>query len=463
MFQFKQINSTIKASTLYTVGNFFNKAIAFLMVPVFTRLLSTSEYGVVSTYASWVSMITVIISLGLSGTIRIAYIDYKNRIDRYISSITFLVFIVFIFVLCCAGVLLLTGNKTYIGVLVILCIIESFALFIQNIEMNKLMMDFAYVKRTLIMVLPNLISVITAWIILVFTSVDRPFARIIPEVVTQSLLALFLIYVFYKKDSTTVDVTIWKYGLSLSLPLIFHSLSSMILSNFDKTMITSLRNSQETGIYSTAYNFGMVVIAISSALDGVWIPWFTKRINEHDELSVNKVMRNYISVIATIVCCIMLIASDILKLITPKDYWMGTSLIPPIVLASFIIYLYSFAINAEYYYKKVKHIAINTFIAAIVNISLNYLLIPKYGALAAAWTTVIAYLVSLIMHLRNVKKINSMLFPIRDYLISIGIVMLCCIITYSFDNKIIIRFLFMIGILVLFVSKYYYFFKSNNK
>lgn len=454
MKRFKNINSTIKASTLYMVGNFFNKAVAFFMVPVFTRLLSTSEYGIVNTYASWVSMFTIILSVSLSATIRMAYFDYKENIDRYMTSISFLVFIFFSVSLGLCGVYYAFGTNKFLGILVIFCIVQSYATFLQNLEINKLMMDFAYVKRTLLMTLPNILSIVVALIVLLSTSIDRSIARVFPEVIIQSIFGIIILVTIYKKDNTLVDTSIWKYGLALSIPLVFHSLSTMILASFDRTMITALRNSHETGIYSTAYNFGMIVTALSTALDGVWFPWFAKKMNNDDQSTVNKIERDYIFAIVIIVCAIMLVAPDIMRLMTPQSYWSGASMIPPIVFASFIIFLISFVVNAEYYYKKTKHIGFNTFVAAIVNVGLNYILIPKYGATVAAWTTVVAYLVSLVMHLVNVKKINKQLFPLIDFVLSIIVVICCCVVVILLDNYMIIRFC-IVGVLgVWFLVKY---------
>ena len=65
-----------KAGLLYTFGSFFNKGIAFFTVPLFTRILSTSDYGIVSTYNSWVGTVTVLISMTLYMAIRQSFIYY---------------------------------------------------------------------------------------------------------------------------------------------------------------------------------------------------------------------------------------------------------------------------------------------------------------------------------------------------------------------------------------------------
>lgn len=77
----------LKAGTLYFIGNIFDKAVAFITVPIFTRMLSTSDYGVTTTYLSWVSILTVIITLSLGNSIRTAVVDFESDKDGYLSSI----------------------------------------------------------------------------------------------------------------------------------------------------------------------------------------------------------------------------------------------------------------------------------------------------------------------------------------------------------------------------------------
>lgn len=89
-------NSYKKASTYYLIGNLFNKGIAFLTVPIFTRILSTSDYGIVTTYNSWIGILAMVMGFALHMGIRMAFVDYKEKIDDFMSSII-------IFTLICSG------------------------------------------------------------------------------------------------------------------------------------------------------------------------------------------------------------------------------------------------------------------------------------------------------------------------------------------------------------------------
>lgn len=68
-----------KQSTSYLFGTLFNKGIAFFTVPIFTRLLSTSDYGVVTTYNSWIAILAMVVGFALHSGIRIAFVDFKDE------------------------------------------------------------------------------------------------------------------------------------------------------------------------------------------------------------------------------------------------------------------------------------------------------------------------------------------------------------------------------------------------
>ena len=71
-----------KASMCYLLGNIFNKGIAFLTVPIFTRILSTSDYGIVTTYNSWIGIVSMLLGFALHMAIRSSFIDYREKVDE---------------------------------------------------------------------------------------------------------------------------------------------------------------------------------------------------------------------------------------------------------------------------------------------------------------------------------------------------------------------------------------------
>jgi O-antigen/teichoic acid export membrane protein len=443
-------NKFIKAGGLYLLGNLFDKAIAFITVPIFTRLLSTADYGVYSTYASWVSILAVILTLSVGNSVRVGVVDFKESINSYISSIftlaTLSAFVIGIVLIIICNFFPIAHLKH----LILLCLIQAYATSIIQTVQIKYMMELKYIQRTVLQCLPNIVVVILAIALIKKMDHDKYLGRIIPGALVFFVIALAYIIYYIFAGRTFYNHEYWRYALTFSLPVIFHSLSTVILQQADKSMITWLRSSSETGIYSLAYQFGMVPLVITTTVENIWVPWFTQRMETKNKARVNIMVFPYVTIVAIICSGVMLVAPEVLKFMTTPDYYGAVYIIPPVVLATFFMFLASVSLDLEYYKKKTKSIAINTLIAAIVNIILNYLFIPIYGATAAAYTTVVSYVISFLMHYIVARHLDPELFPIGLYIPSICIVVLFNILTITLMDYPYIRW--TIGILLAAIS-----------
>ena len=441
------MRNKLKDGGLYLFGNLFDKAIAFITVPIFTRLMTTTEYGLSSTYSSYVGILSVIISLSLANSIRNAYVDYKDVLNKYISSVFTLGFINF----CVISAILVFANMKFAVVekyFLMFCLIQSFNSFFVNSMIVKFMIQENAKKRTILQVLPNFMATLLSVILLLNMNEHKEYGRIIPMCLTVSVFGCCIFLFYLLKEHEYINLKYWKYALSISIPLIFHGLSVNILSSSDRMLLTLLREAAETGVYSVVYNFGMISTVITTSLEGVWIPFFTKKMLKADKESVNNYARVYIELCTVFFCGLMIISPEVLVIFASKKYESGVYLIIPIVLATYFQFLYTLSVNAEFYYKKTKIIAVNTVIAAGINFGLNIMFIPHFGALAAAATTVIAYLVSFIFHYLYCKRIDRELFPARMFLLPVCTVLGFTVFQYITMDYVILRWIF--GILFLF-------------
>lgn len=412
----KSLPKQVKMGSMYFVGNIFDKAVAFITIPIFTRLLSTTDYGIVSTYVSWVGILAIITGLSLGNSVRTAVVDYRNNIYDYISSVTFLGLICGIIFLALS---LFLGNYITFGVernLLTLCVLQAMMMNIGTTFSMKLMMDESYVKRTLLTSLPNLVTAILSILFIISMDSDKYMGRIYAYVLVTTIVGVSLLYYIFSHGRRLYDADFWKYGLSFSIPIIFHSLSVIILAQSDRIMITSIINPSETGIYSLIYNFSLSILAVSITVENVWIPWFTRKMENQDRATVNLMSGPYVEMVSLVSVVVMFIAPEVLSLLAPPSYASGFVMVQPIVLATVVMFFTSLFIDLEYYKKKTKHIAKNTMVAAAVNIILNLLFIPKYGAIAAAYTTLAAYFVSFIMHYIYSHRIEPKLFSISIFI-----------------------------------------------
>lgn len=409
-----------KASLYYLMGNLFNKGIGFITVPIFTRALSTSDYGIVNTYSSWVSILTMVICLAIYMGIRAAFIDYPDRIDDVVSACDTFTIVngIGITVVVCVVIAVLPVSVSI--VLAALCCVQALGAALTENYSMYLMMNFSYKQRTLLLILPNLLYVCLAITsVLLFVKSDLYMGLIVPHAAVVLFFGILTAVFVFKRSRPSFNKKYLKYTLALSVPLVAHGMALNVLSQSDRTMITWLADSSQTGIYSLIYNISMLATVIISSIEGVWIPFFVDRCKKDEHDVINRSVKKYILLISCAMIGLLTVSPEIIKLLADQRYWEGIIIIPPIIASNYIMFAYSLYVNIEHYHKKTKIIAVNTIIAAAVNVVLNFMFIPYFGYVAAAYTTLASYFVSFCCHARYAKKLEARLYPIVYFIPSL--------------------------------------------
>lgn len=442
-----------KAGTYYLIGNLFNKGIAFLTIPVFTRILSKSEYGIVNTYNSWISILTIVMGFAIYMGIRAAFVDYKEEIDDFMSvSTTFTLLCGAVITVMVGGVALFLPLNISVSV-VFLCLMQGVAAaLLQNYSMY-LMMKYSYKLRTMFMILPNLISVVISILVILFVLKSNLYmGRIVPTACVTIGFALITVVMVYRKSRKLFNKKMLKYALAISAPLVLHGIALTLLSQSDRMMITWLADSAQTGIYSLIYNFSMIATVITTSLDGIWVPWFTDKLKNRETQAINTKVVGYINLMTYAMIGIILIGPEVVKLLASKGYWEGISIIPPIVLSNFIIFAYTLYVNIEHFHKKTLVITINTLIAAGANLILNLIFIPLFGYVAAAYTTLVSYIISFALHAIRAKKLEKELYTLKTFAPSLIHLTLATVVFYVCMDMWYIR----IPVLVIYIILMFY-------
>ena len=453
-----------KASTYYLIGTLFNKGIGFITVPIFTRILTVSDYGIVTTYNSWVNIISMFMSLALYMAIRLSFVDYENKVDDCLSTIL-------LFTLgygtCLGSIVCVTAYILPMSInvgIVVLCLLQALgSALIEDIS-QFLLMKIRYKFRTIILIIPNLFSTIVA--IIIIKSVIKHnlyLGRIVPTALITFAIGLGLTLYFLPKGNITINKEYLSYGLKISLPLVLHGVALNILSQSDRTMITWLKDSTETGIYGLIYNFSMIATVITTAFDGIWVPFFMSSMKKNEYKEIDKYSFKYIELMTIAMIGVVLLGPEIVKLLATEAYWKGISIIPPIILSNYFIFIYTLYVYIEHFYKKTVFISVNTAIAAITNIILNYFFIKKWGYIGAAYSTLLCYGLSLILHYVYSRKLNKDVLPLKQIIAPLLIIIGVVILFYIFINNWIVRWIIAFICVVLLVIKERVFIKSFLK
>lgn len=453
---FKKIQRTVKsilsqeytrASAYYVAANIIGQGVVLLSSSVFTRLMSQEDYGLVSTYSTWVLVINTFICLNLFITVRNAYIDFKEDYDRYNSSVLLLALIsgVLITGLIMAGCMVFRVDFSIEEIL--FACMQSIALNVVNYMLAAQSMKNQYKQRVLLMILPNWGHTILSIIfILVFTQ-NMYMAKIAGNAFGMLIFGGICIAVFIRKSALEMIPRYWKYALKISVPSIFNTLSDLMLIECDRLMLTFMVGAVETAEYSIVYNAGSVIVAIYQAVNGAWIPWFFKKVSQNDSVSTKKYQTYYMLAFTVFACGMMTIMPELIKILAPENYWRGICYAGPIVTASYLIFLYAFFTCYLTYQKRTGVIARNTIIVAVLNLILNYIWIPRYKSVGAVMATVTCYLMLFFLHYFTLGKKGKDYFAIHAMWRQVGVIAVYAAVFYLTRDLWLIRY----GVFLLFV------------
>ena len=405
-----KFNKVIKAGIGYTVGNYFLKGINFLTVPLFTRLMSTADYGIYSIYMTYDGIISVFIALALHSTLNSAKLEYKERMNEYLSSILIIPLIVLGSILVIVNIIpgsfqnLMDLNRIILNVL--LC--HSFSNAIIMIYNGKVSLDYRYqdfLKISFINTFANLVLSISLMFTLFMN--ERYMGRIIGSAIPMVCIAIYIYASTFRKAKPRYNKEFWKFGVSYSLPIIPHGLSQIILSSFDRIMIKSMIGVSQAGIYSLAVNIEGLVKVTTTSLDTVWAPWFYEKMEANEHEDIKKYSTYYAYGLFVLLGCLMIAGPEIIKIMASAAYHDAKYVVIPLLCCTYFTFLYTIPSAVEYYYKKTSMIAAGTMGAATLNIILNYFAIKEFGYQAAAYTTLISYAIYFIFHYNIAKKITG--------------------------------------------------------
>ena len=258
---------------------------------------------------------------------------------------------------------------------------------------------------------------------------------------------------FFAKGKKFYSKEYWKFALSFNLPLIPHYLSQTVLNQVDRIMISNMIGKSEAAIYSIAYTLAMMFTIITSAINNTFIPYTYKAIKNHKYKELKRSSNSLVLLVAVACIAAMAFGPELIKIFAAPEYYEARWVVPPVATGLLFMFIYPLFCNVEFYFEKTKFIMEASSIAAITNIGLNYIGIKLFGYIAAAYTTLICYILLSIAHFimyRNICKTNGIeveLYNIKMIsLISVASLIVMVVMTLIYDMM-IVRYS-VIGIIV---------------
>lgn len=455
----KKGNSVNLIAFFNILGPVILNGISFFTIPIFTRILGTDNYGLYTIYYTWVNTVTILVSLQVMGTIGVANVqlpeEEKKAYYSSVLSIVLLSFTVFS-VIATIGMPILVKYLGLSRQMIILMMVHALGMAFVNFAS----MRYTYEKKAhmnfAISVMVAIAGIILSLLFLYkgnFTEKTLYYGRAYGSAIPYIILGVVIGIVYILQGKTLYSKTYWKFCLPLCLPMVFHGLSQLVLGQADKVMLKGMMSDSIVGIYSFTFTFAHIMNIIYNAFNNTWVPFYYDDVKANKIEAIHKRSKNYIFVFTSLSIGFILVAPEAIKIFAGEEFWSGISLIPIFVLANYMMFLYSFPVNYEFYNKKSIHIATGTGVAAIINCILNYLFIPYMGMAGAAYATLISYVLLWLFHHWVSKYLIKQNYHYKLKVFFPGLVMMIVftIIVMQIENYILIRWgmAFVVGIILL--------------
>lgn len=405
--KYKLFPIQVRASFCFLICSFLQRGISVITTPIFTRLLSTTEYGKFSVFNSWYGIVSIIITLALySGVHTQGLVKFNDKRAVFSSSLQGLVFTLVMFWTVIYLLFRDFWNKrvglTTVQMLAMLVMVWTTAVF--NFWANEQKVSYKYRALVLITLIVSIAKPLLG-IFLVTHSADKVTARILGLMLVELICFSWMYILQLKRGKCFFSKRFWKYALMFNLPLVPHYLSQTVLNSVDRIMIKNLVGESEAGIYSLAYSLSSIMTLFNTALSQTISPWIYQKIKDKKGRDIAPVAYITLSLIAAVNLLLILLAPEAVAIFAPASYYDAIWVIPPVALSAYFMYSYDLYAKFAFYYEKTKFVMIASVLAAAFNLVLNDIFIKKLGYLAAGYTTLICFIVYAVGHYIFMKKV----------------------------------------------------------
>jgi len=388
---------------LYGAGSIVGRLAGIILIPLYTRLLATSEYGILGLIVMTGQIAGVVFALGLRPGMMRSFYDYDRDEPRkvVISTVIFLTAVNSIVLLVCGLLLSVFLSKAFFGgsqyQLYFTLIIASTVCDMFNLLAFAVFRARQEAKKFVLFQTLSLLLRAGIIIYLVAAAGWGIKGVIAGQLIANGIFTVVLLGLIKKHIVARFSMPEARKMIRYGTPLVFVGIFGFVLNYLDRFFLNYYVTLEEVGLYTLAYQFGMLVnILLIGPLKRLWGPAFLS-VKEDDNFSrfCAKSLTYVIAIAGFVFLGVALLSKEVLILISSEAYWDSYTVIPIIALTYAIWSARSLVEVGVVLKRKTSAIAFYTLIGAVLNIDLNLILIPQYGMAGAAWATLISFVITL--------------------------------------------------------------------
>lgn len=442
---------------LNIIGTVSYQAINFLLTPILTRALGQYDFGVVTLYTSWISILLPILSLNVESVLPLVPINVKQEEQpRYVASLAGLSLLAFsIFTGLCLIFLkpvsaFLQFEPIVVVMLLLQCLGTSFVNFIITyfIQYQKTIYQFIFSIGV------SVSTFLLTLLLLKFITDPRNkyLCRIIGFALPYVVAGLIALALILKMSRKWFCLDVWKFALPICIPFVFHTLSHHILNQSGKVI---LQNAVADGVecvayFGFAYTIATIMQVIWTALNNAWLPYYYKLLAADDREAIRRSSGRYMVLYTGGFAAFCLVVPEVVRVMGGETYAGSQKTALLLLMGIYLIFMYSFPVNFKTYQKRTVSIALGTVFASVVNVVICIWLTPKLSYWGTSIAVVAAYLSLFLVHQFSIRdKTGQYGYKLRFFLPGFLVACAACVGAWLLDGYWLMRWALAAGIGVL--------------
>ena len=415
----------IKNISIYSIGNILLSGISFILLPLYTRILSPSDYGQLELLYLIAGILVIFFGFSISsGYNRIYFTDksIKSRRTLFMTSQAF--------ILMCSAVciLILFTNIEYFSKLILdfeqgiyflkLIAIATSLDILTQIPITNLRVRnkaWSYVRVSI------LTMVVTVFLTIYFIAfIDLGVVGVLYAKILGSLISLiYVCYLTWSEFHFKLSNGMLLSMLSFSIFLIPSNLSSIILNMSNRFFLSEYQSFEDVGLFSLGVKIAAVIpILITEPVKNAFIPYIFDIADQPNKCKafLSDVIRLFFTGISIFVLIISIFANDLVSLMASDSFQGSSSVVFILSFSNLLLGTAAIVVLAIHITKKTWVVTLIWLFSSLLNIVLNILLIPTYGKMGAAYATLLSILFILIFYIIAAQKLFPLIIPYKSML-----------------------------------------------
>ena len=397
--------SLTKSVAWYSLGNIFIRSLSFILLPLYSNLIPTKEFGNYALLLSIYAIASVFYQFGMHGAFNkyfIAARSDKRRIMVFSTILNFvilsgIILTVLFFIFAYQVSIMIFGDTNFVYLLKLIfaaLFIETLTFYILFLLKTKEESKKAVTYSAIGAIFNLVLNILFVYFLKLSVS-----GIILAQLISSSILLILLIGTIKDDYIFKIDKDLLKGLLKFSYPLAIAGLFSSAVDVADRFILNDLLGREQVGIYSFAYRIALVMNVFVISFRSAWSPHSLNLFYSKDyKASFGKTLSRLVAVSCILLLAVSLFAGYLFEIRIFDFAFFNSSYKPGIIILPLVIIGYIFSGISSFYSvypyiaNKSYHFLISDFIALGTNIILNFILIPQLGLLGAAFATSIGFL-----------------------------------------------------------------------